>query len=82
MFGMVCVYTSKFNPRSDGQAENLNKIVLAMLAKICKTPNVDDWDEMLPYVQVAHNSTPLQSPATKYACCCLAVTSMNQAHLF
>ncbi len=57
-FGMVCVCTSKFNPRSNGQAENMNKIVLAMLAKICKTPNADDWDEMLPYVQVAHNSTP------------------------
>ncbi len=48
----------KFNPRSDGQAENMNKIVLVMLAKICKCPNANDWDEMLPYVQAAHNSTP------------------------
>ncbi len=36
----------------------MNKIVLAMFAKICKMPNADDWDEMLPYVQAAHNSTP------------------------
>ncbi len=57
-FGMVCVYRSKFNPRSNGQTENMNKIVFAMLAKICKTLNADDWDGMLPYVQAAHNSTP------------------------
>ncbi len=25
-FGMVCIYTSKFNPRSDGQAENLSRL--------------------------------------------------------
>ncbi len=27
-FRMNCVYTSKFNPRSDGQTENLNRTVL------------------------------------------------------
>ncbi len=52
-FGMNHVYTSKFNPRSDGQMENLNRTVLNTLAKICKAPNADDWDEHLPYVAFA-----------------------------
>ncbi len=56
-FGMNWVYTSKFNPRSDGQTENLNRMVLNTLAKICEAPNADDWDEHLPFVAFAYNST-------------------------
>ncbi len=58
MFGMNCIYTSKFNPRSDGQTENLNQTVLNTLAKICEVPNADDWGKHLPYVAFAYNSTP------------------------
>ncbi len=57
-FGMNHVYTSKFNPHSDGQTENLNRTVLNTLAKICEAPNADDWDEHLPYVAFAYNATP------------------------
>ncbi len=55
--GMNRVYTSKFNPRSNGQMENLNRTVLNTLAKICEAPNTDDWDKHLPYVAFAYNST-------------------------
>ncbi len=41
---IAAIYTSKFNPHSNGQTENLNCTVLNMLAKICEVPNVDDWD--------------------------------------
>ncbi len=47
-FGMNRVYTLKFNLRSDGQTENLNRMVLNTLAKICEVPNADDWDKHLP----------------------------------
>ncbi len=56
-FGMTHMYTSKFNPQSNGQTENLNRVVLAMLVMICQSPNVGYWDEQLPYMQVAHNCT-------------------------
>ncbi len=28
-----------------------------MLSKICESPNADDWDEQLPFVQAAYNGT-------------------------
>ncbi len=57
-FGMTWVYTSKFNPPSDGLTENLNRTVLNMLTKICEVPNADDWDKHLSYVAFTYNSTP------------------------
>ncbi len=55
-FSMNRVYTSKFNPCSDGQTENLNRTILYTLSKICEVPNADDWDKHLPYVAFAYNS--------------------------
>ncbi len=34
IFGMTRIYTSKFNPQSNGQMENLNRVILTMLSKV------------------------------------------------
>ena len=48
--------TSPYRPQSDGLVERLNRTMLEMLSKFC-AENTAAWDEMVPYVVSAYNSS-------------------------
>ncbi len=82
VFGMTQVYTSKVNPQSNGQMENLNRVNLTMLSKIGESPNADGWDEQLPYVQAAYMEPCIRLWENSHSSFCLDENSMSQAHVF
>ncbi len=56
LWGVRKVSTTPKNPRSDGQVENQMRTVKDMLASYIKK-NQTDWDEFLPLVAQAYNTT-------------------------
>ena len=58
--GIKKTRTAPYNPRSDGLCERWNKTVQQML-KTLVSDQGDDWDDYLPYVIMAYNSTPQES---------------------
>jgi hypothetical protein len=43
------------HPQTDGQTENMNKTLEQILRAFCGAKQ-DDWDELLPYAEIAYNS--------------------------
>lgn len=50
------VTTTAYHPQTDGLVERLNSTILGMLA-IQVSPTQDNWDELLPTVESAYNSS-------------------------
>ena len=59
LFGIRKTRTTPYNPKSDGLCERWNKTMQQMLK--CLGDEDGEWDEKLPYVVMAYNSTPQES---------------------
>ena len=49
--------TTPYRPQSDGLVERMNRTCLDMMSKLCEG-NPADWDQHMPFVTAAYNSTP------------------------
>ena len=56
LLGMVKTKTTPYHPRSDGLVERFNRTLLAMLAMFV-TREHDNWDDLLPFMMLAYNTT-------------------------
>ena len=52
--GKYCV-TSSYHPESDGQSERINRVLNEMLRHYVNARH-DNWDKLLPIVELAHNN--------------------------
>ena len=59
MFGVIKTLTTSYNPKSNGMHERCNKTLQQMLK--CLADENEEWDEMLPFVVMAYNSTAQES---------------------
>ena len=59
-FGTKLKPSSSFHPQTDGQTEVMNKTLETMLRHYVSF-KLDDWDEWLPILEFAYNSTPQKS---------------------
>ena len=56
VFGVHKVNTTAYHPQTDGMVERFNHTLVAMLAHYVGS-ELDDWDEYLPAVQFAYNTS-------------------------
>jgi hypothetical protein len=49
-------FTTVFHPQSDGLCERFNRTMFQMLAA-CGLETKDEWDNLLPYITLAYNSS-------------------------
>ena len=56
LLGTVKTKTTPYHPRSDGLVECFNMTLLAMLAMFV-TREHDNWDDLLPFMMLAYNTT-------------------------
>ena len=62
-FQVKQLFTMTYHPQTDGQCERANQTLEAMLSK-CSSVRGDDWDEVVPFVAYAYNSS--QHASTKH----------------
>ena len=56
LLGTVKTKTTPYHPRSDGLVERFNRTLLAMLAMFVSQEH-DNWDDLLPFMMLAYNTT-------------------------
>ena len=56
LLGTVKTKMTPYHPRSDGLVERFNRTLLAMLAMFV-TREHDNWDDLLPFMMLAYNTT-------------------------
>ena len=56
LFNVEKTHTTPWRPQSDGMVERLNRTLGSMLKQYV-SPQQDDWDEFLPLVALAYNSS-------------------------
>ena len=57
LFKINKLWTSPYHPQTDGSVERFNRTLNAMLSHFVDVQRQDDWDQFLPLVIFAYNST-------------------------
>jgi len=57
LLGYEKIFTSPNSPWTNGLTERMNGTIIPMLRSISENENRDDWDEKLPYVMFAYNTS-------------------------
>ncbi|KRY32407.1 Pro-Pol polyprotein [Trichinella britovi] len=74
LFGISKTRTFPYHPQGNGQAERFNRTLLDMLS-ILVDGNPGQWDDMLPFVMLAYNSSVHESTGVTPAIAMLGTES-------